>query len=459
MKKTLIAVIILIFLAAASTTAFLIVKSREDKKAAEVSEQTEDYTLFSFNSDSVNQVTFDCPDGKYTAELSDGKWQLSGSDEFILSNSYVQNVCTYMSDLTAEKDYGEVNEENKAAYGLDDPTVITASDGSAEYTVYVGDPDPTGSYYYIMISDRNKIYAIDTLYGCVLKTSRLMMKDTYMLPYSDSEIEHIQLIRDGETVYDLTHNDEDDTWQLAEEYSELTVDKTDITSMINVMTRIEVQEFLDENLEDYSKYGFDNPTAELLVTGNDGKTVRLLFSYYGNDTLTYTYVLFESGQAAKFYTGDVDFIEYTPANFLVQEVCNVSIYSIEGFDLTFNGVSDSFDVDMNENCVSMNGISVSDLGDKATAAFTNLYNSLVYIALREVDISAVPEKSEPVLSVNYRLSDGTDKLFELYWKDDNSCYAFVNDSYTGAIVSMDELDGKNSVSEFYEKLTEIISAS
>lgn len=459
MKKALITVIILICLAAASTTAFLIVKNKEDKKAAEVSDQTEDYTLFSFDADSVDRVTFDCPDGKYTAELSDGKWQLSGSDEFILSNSYVQNVCTYMSDLTADKDYGEADEENKSAFGLDDPTVITASDGSSEYTVYVGDPDPTGSYYYIMTGDKNKIYAIETLYGCVLKTSRLMMKDTYMLPYSDNEIEHIQLIKKGETVYDLTHNDEDDTWYLAEEYPELTVDKTNITSMINIMTRIEVQEFLDEDLEDYSKYGFDNPEAELLVTGSDGETVRLLFSYYGNDTSTYTHVLFESGQAAKFYTGDVDFIEYTPANFLVQEVCNVSVFNIEGFDLIYNGANDSFDVNMNEDSVSMNGISISDLGDKAVAAFTNLYNSLIYIELQEVDISAVPEKSEPVLSVSYRLSDGTKKLFELYRKDDDSCYAFVDDSYTGAIVSMDELDGKNSVSEFYEKLTEIISAS
>lgn len=459
MKKALITVIILICLAAASTTAFLIVKNKEDKKAAEVSDQTEDYTLFSFDADSVDRVTFDCPDGKYTAELSDGKWQLSGSDEFILSNSYVQNVCTYMSDLTADKDYGEADEENKSAFGLDDPTVITASDGSSEYTVYVGDPDPTGSYYYIMTGDKNKIYAIETLYGCVLKTSRLMMKDTYMLPYSDNEIEHIQLIKKGETVYDLTHNDEDDTWYLAEEYPELTVDKTNITSMINIMTRIEVQEFLDEDLEDYSKYGFDNPEAELLVTGSDGETVRLLFSYYGNDTSTYTHVLFESGQAAKFYTGDVDFIEYTPANFLVQEVCNVSVFNIEGFDLIYNGANDSFDVNMNEDSVSMNGISISDLGDKAVTAFTNLYNSLIYIELQEVDISAVPEKSEPVLSVSYRLSDGTKKLFELYRKDDDSCYAFVDDSYTGAIVSMDELDGKNSVSEFYEKLTEIISAS
>lgn len=459
MKKTIIAVIILIILAAASATALLIVKNKEDKKAKEASEQSEDYTLFSFDSDSVNKVTFDCPDGKYTAELYDSSWQLSGSDEFIISDSYVQNVCTYMSDLTAEKDYGEADEENKAAFGLDDPTVITASDGSSEYTVYVGDPDPTGSYYYIMTGDRNKIYAIDTLYGCVLKTSRLMMKDTYMLPYSDDEIERIQLVKSGETVYDLTHSDDDDTWRLAEEYSGLTVDKTSITSMINVMTRIEVQEFLDENLEDYSKYGFDKPAAELLVTGDDGETVKLLFSYYGDDTSTYTHVLFESGQAAKFYTGDVDFIEYTPANFLVQEVCNVSVYSISGFDITFNGVSDSFDVNMNENSISMNGVSVSYLGDKAATAFTNLYNSLIYITLQEVDISAVPEKNEPLLSVTYRLNDGTDKLFELYQRDEDSCYAFVDDSYTGAIVSMDELDGKNSVNEFYEKLTEIISAS
>lgn len=459
MKKTLIAVIILVFLAAASITAFLIVKNKEDKKTAEASALAEDYALFTFDSDSISRVDFDCPDGEYSAELIDGTWQLADSDEFIMRHSYVQNVCTYMSDLTAEKDYGEATEENKAMFGLDDPTIITASDGSAEYTVYIGDPDPTGSYYYIMIGGRNKVYAIDTLYGSVLKTSRLMMKDRYLVPYSDSEIAHIQLVRDGETVYDLTHNADDDTWSLPEEYSQLTIDKTEVTAMINVMTRVEVQEFLDEDLEDYSKYGFDSPAAELIVTGNDGNTVRLLFSYYGNDTQTYTHVLNEdSGQASTAYTGDVDFIEYTPASFLVEEICNISVYDISGFDMTYNGVSDSFSVNMNDNKVSMNGISISDRDDNAPTAFTNLYSSLIYMEIQEVDISAAPEKSESVLSVNYHLSDGTDKLLELYKKDESSCYAFIDGSYTGAVISMDEVDGKNSVEEFYEKLISLLNS-
>lgn len=460
MKRTLIAVIILVVLCVGSLTAFFIVKNKRDKQAEEDAATAADYVLFSFDSDAVNKIRFQLEDGDYTAVLSDDKWQLSDTDEFALNNSFIQSVCTYMCALTAEKDYGEADDSKKAMYGLDTPTIITASDGTSDYTLYIGDISPTGDTYYVMTGEKNKIYAIDSLSGDVLKAKRLMLKNRYLLPYSSGEIANIQLLKNGNTVYDLSYNPENGSWSLPEEYANLIIDNTSPSSMVAVMTRLEAQEFLDENLEDYSKYGFDSPEAELIVTGTDGSVRKLLFSYNGSSSSDDIYVLFEeSGQVATFYAPDADFIDYTPDYFLAKYVCNISLYNIEGFDLTYNGVNNSFNTDMNNNFIECDGKSISDIGSEAITAFTNFYNSIVYIEFETIDVTASPEKSDPLFSVNFHLNDGTDTLLELCKANDDSCYVFINGTYTGALVNMSSITGNHAVNEFYTALFEIISTS
>lgn len=458
MKKLLIGIISLVVLAAASITAFIIVKNKQDKIAEESAELAADYALFTFDSDSINKVTFDFGDGIYVAEFSEEReWELTSTDEFFANHSYVQNVCSYMSTLTAEKDYGEADDEKKALYGLENPVTVTASDGKNEYTVYVGDPSPTGELYYIMTNNRSKIYSIDSLYGSVLKTSRTMLKDTALLPYKDNEIAEIKLIRDGKTAYELKLNEETGQWALPDDYKHLTTDVTNITSMINVLTRADAQNFFEEQLQDYSAYGFDDPVAELIVTGKDGSTRKLLFSYFGNNTETYTHVLFtESGQVATFYTIDVDFIEYTPATFISEYICNISISNITGFDYTYNGKTDEFRID-SEGIIDVNNLSVSGFGSEAAAEFTNLYNSLMYLKFESVDISIKPEYSEPILSINYHLNnDKGDRLLEFIEADSDSCYVFIDGTFTGALISKSSITGKNTAPYFYEKLMDII---
>ncbi|MBQ8296223.1 MAG: DUF4340 domain-containing protein [Ruminococcus sp.] len=457
MKKPIIAIIALLVLAAASITAFLLVKNNEDKKAEEAAAKAADYVLMNFSSDDITNASFTFDGDSYNAELIEEEWTFTSSEDFILNHTYVQGVCTYMSTLTAEKDYGEATDESKAMYGLDDPTVITLSDGASEHTIYVGDLDPTSTYYYVMVPEKTKIYAISASDGSTLKTTRVMMRDTYLVPYIDNEVARIQVIKNDETVYDLTLNTETNLWELPEEYSDFNVAQTAVTTIVSYLTRAQAQEFFEENLEDLSTYGFDEPAAELIVTGTDGKEYRLLFSYFGNNTNTYTHVLYENGQVAVFYTGDVDLIECTPADFLVQEICNISVFDITGFDYSYEEHNDVFTVDMDNSITKMNDkYTISEMGDTATTAFTNFYNSITYIAFDELDFEAQPDKSELVLRVNFHLADGSDTLFELYKADEKYSYIFIDGEYTGGITITERVTGQNSVSYFYNKLMDIL---
>lgn len=459
MKKSLITIITLVLMAAVSVTAFLIIKNKEDEKKTAEADKNADYVLFDFDSDSINKVTFDCPDGVYTAEHIDSKWMLTNSDEFTISDSYVQNICEYMCALTATKDYGDADDEKKSVYGLENPVKITAYSETDEYTIYVGDPSPTGDIYYVMTGNKSKIYAIDSLYSSIFKTSRLMMKDRYLIPYSDDEIAEIKLVKNDSTVFDLTYDNDTSSWNLPKEYSKLTIDATKITSMINIMTRLEVESFLDENLEDYSKYGFDAPEAELIVTGKDGKTKKLLFSYYGNDVATYTHILFEeTGQVATFYTSDVNFINYTPSRFIVNTINSEYSTDITGFDFKFDDKSSSFIVNIADSIITCDGTSLSDSQQNSITIFNNFFSAITNLNFTDLDIEAVADNSDPFMSVKYFYPDGTKRLIEFSSEVDAKHYVFIDGEYTGTYIEHAALTGQNSVKEFYGKLLESLTA-
>ena len=242
MKKVLIAIIVLAVLAAGSLTAFFIVRNNEEKKEDKKTAASEDYALFSFDADSINHVDISCGDGDYSIQKNeDNVWNLADSDEFTVRQSTIQNIYTIMSYLTAEKDYGEATDEAKKMFGLDDPTVITLSNGTYDYTLLLGDADPTGTYYYAMTDSKSKIYAISADYGEQLEITRIMLKDCYLTNYGVSDIANIKLVRDGEIAFEANYDAENTIWSLTDEYSSFESDQSALSTMVAYMVRIEAQ--------------------------------------------------------------------------------------------------------------------------------------------------------------------------------------------------------------------------
>lgn len=454
MKRFIIPICILIALCIGSLTAFFIVQNKQDKLAEESAATAADYALFSFNSEEINKVTFQLEDGEYIAELGE-EWHFTNTDDFTARHSYVQNVCTYMSTLTAIKDYGKATDENKATYHLDDPVVITATDGTNEYKLYVGGSSPTGEYYYVMTGNKDKIYAIESLYGTILRTTRDLLKDRYLVSYLDTEIEKVNITQKNGTVLDFTYDAENAVWTMPEQYANLTVDNTAVSTMLTIIVRLEAETFYEENLEDYSLYGFDDPDAVLTVTTTDGRSSKRIFSYNGDPSADSVYVLNEeTGQVATYSSYDSDFIVDTPAEFLVPYICNINLSSITGFDFKFGDIEESYTVDMENSSISCGDVSISDMGDSVVSDFENFYYSIIYMEFDKLDVEATPEKTELLLSVNFHKTDGTELLTELYKADDETAYVFLNGEYSGALISTSNLTGIHSVEEFYGILQE-----
>ena len=318
MKKAIIALIVLVLAAGASIGAFLAVKGKDDKKKQQASKALAENELFRFDAHSATKIVFSKGSESYTAEKNEEDvWTLSGN-EFDLDQDYCNLICTYLSDLTADTNYGEITDEKLDMYGLNDTDTIEVIEPGGSHTIHIGDPAPMSDYYYVTVDGRPNVYAIEYMRGSVLKLDRLLLKDKMLLPYTLYDLKEVIIKKDGKDVLDLIYDPDTQDWSLPDEYSELQSDPTAITAKLNSLVRLESSEMLDEKLDDLSKYGLDKPFAEMTVKALDGTERNISFSL-NDDYPNYCIALIEGEQVELYNKGDLNILNALPYDFIIQD--------------------------------------------------------------------------------------------------------------------------------------------
>ncbi len=448
MKKILIAFIVLAVLAAASVSAFVIAKKKSDTRTQEQNNILADNILFQLESDKTSKIEISCADDNYTFEYQNFIWNLTHSDKgdsFSVNQSVLTGIATTFGSLTADTNYGAATTDTLKRYGLDKPYTVTVYNDGNAYTLNIGNISPTGDYYYVTAEGKENVYAVASSDITSLMFDRLGLMSNELIPYTDNELSEIILKRDGKVVYDLTFDNTTGIWSLPEEYSLIEVDQS-VTSRIETnMTRLTAEVMLGE-LDDLAAYGFDKPYAEMTIKGSDGTEQKLLFSYYGNDSDTYTYVYLENaGIAEVYYTYDVRFIEYDIFDLVLQKVENASMYNVSEFSFKCAEAEDSFQVNTTDETAQCRGTEIKLGNAEIFGFFRNFYNSFSYLNITGIDIDAKPELKDPVLSASYTLNDGSTVSVDLVSTGNGSdCYLFKNGKYTGNLVSSDFISSGNS---------------
>ena len=457
MKKPVIALIALVIAAGGSTGAFLAIKNKNDKESQKQQEILDDNVIFSFDSASVKKITFNLPDGKYTAELGDDDvWTLTEGGSFTVNQSKMQLIATYISALTADMNYEEITDDKKRMYGLEQPYTLTVSDGSRDYTIYIGDISPTGDYFYAMADGKSNIYGISYDSAVSLLADKFSIVSPKITSYGDFDISCIKLERNGETVYELT-KDENSIWHLPDEYSMLTLNGSKIETIITTLTRLEAQEILSIDPEKKSDYGLDKPDSVLTLTGDDGSQEKILFSK-NTDSSDYINAYIDNyGFTEKYYRADAMFTDYELYDLISNVVEGASMYSVDGFEFDCEYASDEFSIDNSTGIVTCRGYEADLNNAEILSLFKTFYNLLAYMNVADVDTEAKPELKDPAFTAVYYLTSGEERKIQLVTTEENSekAYIFINDEYMGTVVDMSFLnEGNTSVIPAYQKFCE-----
>jgi len=453
MKKAIIALVVLIVAAVASVGTLIAVKNSKEKEKQQASKVLAENDIFSFDPYSPTKIVFSKGDETYTAEKKDEVWSLDNG-EFELDQNYCQLICTYLSDLTAETNYGEITDEKLDMYGLRDTDTIEVTEPSGTHTIHIGNESPMQDYYYVTADGRDKVFAIEYMKGSVLKLDRLLLKNKMLLPYDLYSIKEVIISKEGKTTLDVSYDEDTQLWSLPEEYSLLQLDPTSVTAKLNGLVRLESQEMLDEKLDDLEKYGLDKPYAEMTVKGLDGTQRNLKFCF-NDDYPDYCIVLVDGEQVELYYKAGLDIIDYTAYNFIVQNYIAARSYNTKEFTLNYNGNSDEFKVDIDNNECTVNGKKISIESTENYLAFDNFFNSVSVLKLTGTDVEAKPELKDPELTAEFTFTEGDPVKIDLVKGEGTSYYVFRDGEYTGGFIDETTLKGRNSLSEFYLKFKNI----
>ena len=258
------------------------------------------------------------------------------------------------------------------------------------------------------------------------------------------------LKKDGETVYDLTYDDDAGEWKFPEEYSILELDQSVPSNAALMMARLTAEFMVEDTPDDIELYGFDQPYAEFTITARDGNQETFLISDYAGLSSDYIYTYLEKyKQVEAYYRSDLSFVTCDLFDLVTKTVGTANILTVSEVEVSGDIVNEKFIFDQDNKKVTCRSAELDLANAEVYSFFSTFYNSFSYFDVDSIDADAEPELENPLLSAKYTLNNGSTKQLDLVDAGNDLCYVFIDGKYTGTFVSKDNLTGMSGVAANY----------
>lgn len=157
-KETMIIIGLLVFAAILFLGSLLISKKKEDK----IKEESKTISLMKVDSSLVDKIEIKNSNGDVVFGKDGEQWVAEDDIEFPVNQEMVNEMITYLTDITAVRSVSE-GKENAAEYGLENPCatgILTLSDGTS-VKVFLGDTLPDSNGDYGMVENVDGIYVFE----------------------------------------------------------------------------------------------------------------------------------------------------------------------------------------------------------------------------------------------------------------------------------------------------------
>ncbi len=459
MKRQVIIILSLVLLVGITLGAYFFVRNSNEKKQQEAAEEAAALQLVQFNSNDINKIELQTPDGTFSAVLNEnGVWELEQETDFKINIYFLNSVASSLCNLTASENIGLATEDIKKQYELDHPYVVTLSTDSDSRTLYTGKLTATSEYYYVMTDVSDDVFLVKSDYGDYLRPNRNSLKNIYVQTNQSSPIDRITLTYDNEVVYDLQKK-EDNTWEMLEPM------KTDFVNLVNIsnlqtdIMQLIIDKFGDENVTEsqYAEYGFDDPAYTFYFSQEDGTETTIYALDYDTDSTDFVECLQkETGQIFYCAANYIGLLQSTASDFLSSNIYNVAITEVSAVDVQMEGEELSMKIDQENEQYTVNDIDVDALGSDAVSALTLFYQSISNMTADTFYLTETIPDSEPEVSITYTLTDGSKEIITLLKKDDETYYALRNGEYSGFLVERSQFTTRTGILEMYNRLKKAI---
>lgn len=446
-----------------SLTAYLLIdKNMSEREQAELA-AIAPVKLISFDSNDIASISYSYSDGSsmdFVYDIENDKWTLPAEPNFKFESTSIAETLVYFSELYSVRKIEE-NPSDLAKYGLDAPVTVTCVlEDSTKHALEIGNPTVVGDSCYIRVVGEDIVYTTSSDVARAIALTRNNLREKFILNASYPFVTRFKLERGGETIFDLQKVSSE--WKALAPFDS-TLDLANVTTYITALLSVNYYDFIEEDSDDISKYGLDNPTYAIEMSTAE-KDVRIIFGdTYAEDAYIYAQYA-DSSDVVSFELARIPVIFDDAIFIYTSTIYMTGLTNISKADIIVDGervtiTSDIYD-DIKE--YGVNGIDIT--GDKEKSElFEEFFSGAVGIYFDYIDIGAEVDTSiEPAISIDYTNLDGS-KVSVAYYRcpEDStygtSCYyAVIDGEYTNFIVRDNALNDSQGIRKTYASLMDAL---
>ncbi len=437
----------------------------KNNQAKKFQEDEQKKVMFSFDPMDITDMSIHNSSGDYSFELTDSGWVITEGDQFQLSADRFVTIAETMSSLTASKILSEELPDDLDAYGLENPMKLTFTLKNNDVcSIDIGSKVPGDTSYYVRADGKDIIYMVSESDIENLSVEIADIKDKFLFNAgATSDIIYLKYTDHGSIIYDIQK--ENNVWNMIAPFSKGRVNGADVDSITSLLIRAESAAFVDEELTDASKFGFDNPSYQIEVKTAE-KDAKVFFGNYYDENQQYIYAYNQAiDQIYIFETASLGFIDTKTEDVLENRLHNEAFGNIDKFEMNIFGTEINIDFRYNvagetTSYYVVNGKEVDRENEQILETFNNLINAITgvsfdYICENTVDDSEL--ETEPAVTIVYRLKEGEDYSLSLIPKsdDDSLMYIMENNTFTETVLRKKSIE--NGIMMYYTELMGLIS--
>lgn len=450
-KKNILKIVFSVLALVLLIIAYISLKNINEKKENE--EETAEEIL-SIPAENVEKISFSLDEQTVTFEKQDDKWIYTDDKNFPVNEEKLQEAVDGLESITSDKELKDVDDLSE--YGLKDNSgrkiEIYTTEGEKR-TVQIGDMNTTTQSYYAIIDDiEDTVYMIESSFVSLYDGKLYDYAEAGTFPViSSDEIDEIQ-VKKGDSSYTLRVSSEVSSgWMIEAENVNEEADSSASSQAATSINSLSYLDFVDYNCEDYSKYGLENPEAEILVkyhqevnseedSESDDEETKIenkeILLKIGNEEDNNYYVCVGDSKEVYTMSGDSleNLLEKTVSDYWNLKVNYYSITDLESMSVEHGGEEDVLSIEKNtdeegegEDLYYINGEEAEE------NSFKNFFNGVVNISAKERLEEAYQADGEPEWKFIFENGDTSEEVS--YYVYDENFYVAVKDNGTSYLIN------------------------
>jgi len=235
--------------------------------------------LFDLNLDTLVSLQFQHTNLVVDCVKENGIWMTGGTErglgraDVALVYKMVAGLNSIGKGTTITAKHLEMRGLDAAEYGFSEPTVeITAIDNKGRHRWLIGRKTPLGDMLYVKQGDEDDIYTVsDTLLSSV-PAQPDALRDRTLFSGKIPGVRRVEIRGFGGFIQIL--KDAKSEWQIQQPLA-AAADPQAVEDLLGKLYRLRIEDFVAENVSDFSVYGLQGETRQFSLGGIDG-TSRML---------------------------------------------------------------------------------------------------------------------------------------------------------------------------------------